>query len=432
MKKTVKRVLAVGLCLSLAAGLCGCTTYSNFKNAFFGDDGAAKERTVKIGVFEPITGQHKAEGNEEVMGIELAHELYPEVCGKKIELVYGDNKSDIYTGETAIQEMISANSLSVILGSYGETLTLIAGKYAKANNIPGIAISSTNPLVTTNNEYYFSATYSETRQGDALADFAFSSQKKLSAATVKVDSDDSATATVKRFTNRMKKLTQDNKSVVGSFTLPKDSSDYTQIIDGIREAGAEAVFLALSPSVASEFLKQAESKGLLSVLYLGTREWNNSELIKLLKSNPSFNVAFPTEQWQNTETETSDMFVRAYKAKYGENMEPSERTTVAFDAYCMALDAISRAYDSVLEQDPDKLMDAAATEAEGRAAKEAWQTAIDTGIPTGTQIRQALSETKDFKGASGIINYAGKNEATKSITVTHIAAGAERESYTVE
>ena len=247
-----------------------------------------------------------------------------------------------------------------------------------------------------------------------------------------MDSDDSATATVKRFTNRMKKLTQDNKCVAGSFTLPKDSSDYTQIIDEIKESGAETVFLAVSPSVATEFLKQAESKGLLSVLYLGTREWNNSELIKLLKSNPSFNAAFPTEQGQNTETETSDVFVRAYKAKYGENMEPSERTTVAFDAYCMALDAISRAYDSVLEQDPDKLMDEAATEAEGRAAKEAWQTAIDTGIPTGTQIRQALSETKDFKGASGIINYAGKNEATKSITVTHIAGGAESESYTVE
>lgn len=432
MKKTSKKLIAITMCLSLAIGLCGCTTYTNFKNAFFGDDSVAKERTIKIGVFEPTTGEHKAEGIEEVMGIELAHELYPAVIGKNVELVYGDNKSNLETAETVIQELISANSPSVILGSYGETMTLIAGKYAKSSNIPGIAISSTNPLVTTNNEYYFSATYSETRQGDALADFAFSSQGKALVASVKTDADDTATATIKRFTNRIKKLTGTSSSVVGGFTLPKDSSDYTSVIESIRESGAEAVFLALSPANAMEFLKQAETNGLVSVLYLGTRAWNDDDMLKFLKEHTMLEAAFPTEQSQSTETETSELFLEAFKAKYGEAAEPSERTALAFDAYCIALDAIERAYESVQGTDPDKLMEAAATEAEGRAAKEAWQTAIDTGIPTGTQIKQAISETKSFQGASGVINYAGKNEATKSITITHIALGAELEAYTVE
>lgn len=432
MKNTVKKVIAVSLCLSLVAGLCGCTTYNNFKNAFFGDSSVAKERTIKIGVFEPLTGEHKAEGNEEVMGIELAHELYPEVCGKKVELVYGDNKSDIYTGETAIQELISVNSPSVILGSYGETLTLIAGKYAKANNIPGIAISSTNPLVTTNNEYYFSATYTETKQGDALADFACTAQGKTRVAAVKVESDDTATATIKRFTNRVKKLTKDSSSVAGTFTLSKESSDYTEAIEKIRASGAEAVFLAVSPSIAVEFLKQAEAHQLFSVLYLGTRDWNDASLLEYLKEHAGFQAAFPTEQSRNTETAISDDFLRAFKGKYGDSEEPSERTAIAFDAYCIALDAIERAYKTVQETDPDTLIKEAATEAEGRAAKEAWQTAIDTGIPTGTHIRNAITEIEDFQGASGVINYAGKNEATKSITIVHIVRGTEQPSYTVE
>lgn len=432
MKRTSKKLIAAMMCLSLAAGLCGCTTYDNFKNAFFSDDAVAKERTIKIGVFEPMTGEHKSEGSEEVMGIELAHELYPTVIGKNVELVYGDNKSNLETAETAIQELISANAPSVILGSYGETMTLIAGKYAKSNNIPGIAISSTNPLVTTNNEYYFSATYSETRQGDALADFAFSSQGKTCVTTVKADADDTATATIKRFTNRIKKLTGTSASVARGFTLPKDSSDYSDVIESIRESGAEAVFLALSPSNATEFLKQAEEKGLTSVLYLGTRAWNDDDMLKFLKEHSKLNAAFPTEQSQSAETETSELFLAAFKVKYGEDAEPSERTAVAFDAYCMALNAIERAYEAVQATDPDKLMKETATEAEGRAAKEAWQTATDTGVPVGTQIRKALSETKDFQGASGVINYDGKNEATKSITITHIAFGSELEAYTVE
>ena len=239
MNRTVKKVLACAMTVSLAAGLCACTTYNNFKNAFFDDGKEAQERTIKIGVFEPLSGKNKTEGNEELMGIELAHDLYPTVCGKKVELVYGDNKSDIYTGETVIQELISANSPSVILGSYGETLTLIAGKYAKANNIPAITISSTNPLITTNNDYYFSATYSETRQGDALADFAYTSQKKIVAAAVKTEDDDTATATIKRFTNRFKKLSGQSNSVAGTFTVPKDSTDYSKTIDDIKASGAE-------------------------------------------------------------------------------------------------------------------------------------------------------------------------------------------------
>ena len=351
--------------VSLAAGLCACTTYNNFKNAFFEDGKEAQERTIKIGVFEPLSGKNKTEGNEELKGIELAHDLYPTVCGKKVELVYGDNKSDIYTGETVIQELISANSPSVILGSYGETLTLIAGKYAKANNIPAITISSTNPLITTNNDYYFSATYSETRQGDALADFAYTSQKKIVAAAIKTEDDDTATATIKRFTNRFKKLSGQSNSVAGTFTVPKDSTDYSKTIDDIKASGADTVFVTLSAENSIEFMKQAMDKKLMNVLFLGTRSWNDDKLIKYLKENDRIQAAFPTEQSQNAETEVSNEFIQAFKAKYGESEEPSARTAVAFDAYCLAIDAISRAYDAMQTMDPDKLTADAATERTG-------------------------------------------------------------------
>ena len=205
----MKKKFGVIICLILMVSLVtGCTTFNNFKNAFFSDNSAvnvAKERTIKIGVYEPLTGQYKANGEAEKIGIELAHELYPEVAGKKVELVYADNQSEMDVAETVIQELV-AQKPSVILGSYGETVTLVAGDAVKANNIPSISITSTNPLITVNNEYYFCATFAETRQGDAIADFVYTNQGKDKVATVKVTGDDTATATVKRFTNRMKKL----------------------------------------------------------------------------------------------------------------------------------------------------------------------------------------------------------------------------------
>lgn len=432
MNKCRKRILSLVLVVCLTAGLTGCTTYTNFKNAFFGTDTVAKEKTIKIGVFEPTSGSMKTQGKEEVMGIELAHDLYPTACGKTVELVYADNKSDMYEAEAAIQELISSSSPSMILGSYGETLSLIAGKYIEAANIPSITISSTNPLITANNPYYFSATYSEARQGDALADFAYLSQNKDMVATVKLENDDTATATIKRFTNRMKKLTENNRCVVGSFTLSTNSADYTETIEKIRESGATAVFLAVPPTVAKAFLTQAQEQKLPYMLFLGTRAWGDKDFLEFVKANKQLHIGYPAEQATNNETAMSQKFMEAFRTKYGEDAELSQRTVVAFDAYLLAVTAMDRAMQTVRDTDPDTIAQNSATDAEARAKKEAWQVARETGIPSGTQIKDALNGIDNFEGASGVINYKGKNEATKSVSISHIANGTELPAYVSE
>lgn len=432
MNKCRKRILSLVLVVCLTAGLTGCTTYTNFKNAFFGTDTVAKEKTIKIGVFEPTSGSMKTQGKEEVMGIELAHDLYPTACGKTVELVYADNKSDMYEAEAAIQELISSSSPSMILGSYGETLSLIAGKYIEAANIPSITISSTNPLITANNPYYFSATYSEARQGDALADFAYLSQNKDMVATVKLENDDTATATIKRFTNRMKKLTENNRCVVGSFTLSTTSADYTETIEKIRESGATAVFLAVPPIVAKDFLTQAQEQKLPYMLFLGTRSWGDKDFLEFVKANKQLHIGYPAEQATNNETAMSQKFMEAFRTKYGEDAELSQRTVVAFDAYLLAVTAMDRAMQTVRDTDPDTIAQNSATDAEARAKKEAWQAARETGIPSGTQIKDALNGIDNFEGASGVINYKGKNEATKSVSISHIANGTELPAYVSE
>ena len=432
MNKCRKRILSLVLVVCLTAGLTGCTTYTNYKNAFFGTDTVAKEKTIKIGVFEPTSGSMKTQGKEEVMGIELAHDLYPTACGKTVELVYADNKSDMYEAEAAIQELISSSSPSMILGSYGETLSLIAGKYIEAANIPSITISSTNPLITANNPYYFSATYSEARQGDALADFAYLSQNKDMVATVKLENDDTATATIKRFTNRMKKLTENNRCVVGSFTLSTTSADYTETIEKIRESGATAVFLAVPPTVAKEFLTQVQEQKLPYMLFLGTRAWGDKDFLEFVKANKQLHIGYPAEQATNNETAMSQKFMEAFRTKYGEDAELSQRTVVAFDAYLLAVTAMDRAMQAVRDTDPDTIAQNSATDAEARAKKEAWQVARETGIPSGTQIKDALNGIDNFEGASGVINYKGKNEATKSVSISHIANGTELPAYVSE
>ena len=84
MKKHFKKILCGTLVLALLLSMTGCTTYNNFRAAFFSEEQVAQVKTIKIGVYESMTGQNSAQGKEEVKGIELAHELYPTVLGMPV------------------------------------------------------------------------------------------------------------------------------------------------------------------------------------------------------------------------------------------------------------------------------------------------------------------------------------------------------------
>ena len=95
--------------------LAGCTTFDNFKEAFLQKE-KSKDVTIQIGIYEPQSGADSKTAEDEIKGIELAHEVYPNVGGKIVELVYSDNSSDMDAAETAIQDLIAKNP-EVILGS---------------------------------------------------------------------------------------------------------------------------------------------------------------------------------------------------------------------------------------------------------------------------------------------------------------------------
>ena len=424
MKKNLKKLVCCLLVFTLLSAMTGCTTYNNFKAAFFAGEAVASEPTIKIGVYESLTGQTASQGKAELLGIQLANELYPTVLGMKVELITADNQSNMYAAEPAIQELLSQKP-AVVLGSYGETVTLIASDYIKAASTPAITISSTNPLITSNNEFYFSATFNETRQGDALADFAYNGAGKTLVATVKQSKDDAATEIIKRFTNKIKKLTGDSKCVVATCNLAVDATDYTKYLDKIRNSGAQAVFLALQPSLAQNFLQQAADQGLTDVLWLGGRSWSDEKFLEFVKSHPELEIGYSSDFGQEITTDRSAEFLALYQSKFGEDAAPAENTAVAFDAYLLALEAIELAQAAVWETTEEDLMAKYETEASQKAAIEELVLAQETGVPSGRHIRMALSSIKKFEGASGTISFSGKNEATKTITVHHIAGGEE-------
>ena len=111
MKKVLALILALSMALALAAcggggetqetGNAGNTNTGTAENT----NTATGDNIIKIGVFEPLTGDSASGGNKEYLGMQYANSVTPtvEVGGVEytVQLVPSDNGSDTSKAITA-------------------------------------------------------------------------------------------------------------------------------------------------------------------------------------------------------------------------------------------------------------------------------------------------------------------------------------------
>ncbi len=139
--------------LLLAAAMAG----SAFMLASCGEGGTSGD-TIKIGVFEPASGDNGAGGKQETLGVQYANSKQNtiEIDGKtyNVELVMVDNESSNDKAPTAAQELISKGA-SIVLGSYGSGVSIAASDIFAKGGVAAVGITCTNPQVTEGNDHYF-------------------------------------------------------------------------------------------------------------------------------------------------------------------------------------------------------------------------------------------------------------------------------------
>ena len=159
----MKKILALVLALVMALGLVACGSK---------ESGGSDEKVVKIGVFEPQSGDNGAGGKQEILGMQYANSLIPtvEIGGEtyKVELVYADNASSNDKAPTAAQTLISSG-VSIVLGSYGSGVSIAAGDTFSAARVPAVGVTCTNPQVTSDCDVYFRICFLDPFQGTVLA-----------------------------------------------------------------------------------------------------------------------------------------------------------------------------------------------------------------------------------------------------------------------
>lgn len=394
----IYRITAAFLLIALSiATFSGCTTFDNFKTAFI-DKPEENTATILIGVYEPMTGVDSESSQAEIEGIELAHEMYPTVNGKFVQLEYADNASDIYAAETAIKELILKEP-AVILGSYGSVYSMVAGEYINEAQIPAIAITNTNPLVTSNNDYYFRVCYVDSNQGDILARYVLESKKETTAGVLLPEGDDAAMAMATAFTDRIKAETENEDAITVYEEYTPGDKDFSAQLGAVEKAGVKSVLLPGDNIDSINIIKQASDMG-LDVVFLGDKDWSSDEFQDLADgvatdANTAFVNFYAADEAVNEEAEK---FLKAYHEKYGENSVPEDAVALGYDSYIIALDAIDRADDDA----------------------------------TGEEIRDVLKEERSFQGASGTITFNTTGDPIKTAYISTWRDGELVSIYTVD
>ena len=394
----IRKIAAVAVTAVLTVTmLTGCTTFNNFKEAFL-QQKKSSDVTIQIGIYEPMSGADSDAAKAEIKGIELAHEVYPNIGGKIVELVYSDNSSDIDAAETAINNLISKKP-DVILGSYGSVYSMIAGKPINNAKIPAIAITNDNPLVTKNYPYYFRVCYVDSNQGDLLAKYVLEQKQETTAGVLIPNNDDVAMAMATTFVDRIEAETENEDAITAYETYKPGQKDFTKPLKAIQESGVKSVLLPGDSADSANIINQAADLG-MDVMFLGPTDWSSKEFRSELSSSVSkehlaFVNFFTADDTINQE---SEKFLEAYHEKYGKDKEPEDSVALGYDAYLIAINAINDAGND----------------------------------PSGKDIRKVLASAKEFQGASGNITFNTEGDPLRSAQISTWEGKKIVSTYTVE
>ena len=346
----MKKLISLSLVLTLLLALTACGGASTAPAPGSSAAPAPAANVVKIGVYEPASGDNGAGGKQETLGIQYANSLVNtvDIGGQeyKVELVIVDNESSNDKGPSAAASLVSAG-VSVALGSYGSGVSIAASDVFANANIPVIGITCTNPQVTEGNTHYFRICFLDPFQGTVLANFAVDNfQGKTAYALAKLG-DDYSVGLCYYFQQAFEAL--GGKVVYETF--PEGNSDFTPYITNAKNAGADVFFAPVSTEAAALIIEQANAQSLGMPIMAGDT-WDSNVILNAAKGTKS-DIYVTTFFDEGTTEPKGAEFVKGIKewlkanptslANNGGDDTIAAVSAMGFDAYFTALEAIKAA-----------------------------------------------------------------------------------------
>ena len=343
MKKFLALILALVMALGMVA--CGSKDSSSDADAQTGAE-TESEKVVKIGVFEPLTGDNGAGGKQEVLGMQYANYVQPtvDINGEtyQVELEIVDNRTSAENGPSAAAELVN-KGVSIVLGSYGSGVSMAGGTVFAEAGIPAIGVTCTNPQVTSDCDVYFRICFLDPFQGTVLANYAYKELGVTTAYLLGMLGSDYDQGLIYYFTQAFEAL----GGTVVSENFPEGNANFVSYINNAKAAGAGVIFCPVSINYAQLIVEAAAAQGFEGSI-LGSDTLDSNMVVEAAKGTdtklyvttfyqeggaPEFDAGI--KEWINSNADAL--------TNNGGNDMISAVTAMGYDAYFTALEAIKAA-----------------------------------------------------------------------------------------
>jgi branched-chain amino acid transport system substrate-binding protein len=347
--------------------------------------------TFKIGANLEMTGSVAAYGQMINEGVELIRDIVgTEVLGKQVEYVLVDNKSDKVEAANAATRLIDKEKVVAIIGPAISGSMLSAGPICEEKKIPQISATSTNPLVTQDKKYSFRATFIDSYQGLAAAQYAYVDLGAKSVAILSDIAQDYCVALGNFFKDAYEKL---GGEVLTVQHCKSGDQDFSAQLTTIMNLNPDVIYLPNYYTEIALICRQARDLGYEGKMLGG----DGSDAPELVDIGGDAVEGFYFTAHGDTEkalTEIGQKYFDAYRAKF--NKEPGVFGALAADCYIIILDAIKRANSF----EPEK-------------------------------VAAAIEDTKDLEVTTGKITIE-KGDALKPVVVKQVQGGKAKLLGTIE
>ena len=347
----MKKILALALALMMIFALCACgeSAAPAASSAPQGETAAPAEGAnpvVKIGVFEPQTGDNGAGGKQEILGMQYANYVQPtvEIGGQTydVQLEIVDNRTTAENGPSAAAELVN-RGVSVVLGSYGSGVSMAGGQVFSEAGVPAIGVTCTNPQVTSDCDVYYRICFLDPFQGTVLANYAYKVLGVEKAYTLAMLGSDYDQGLIYYFSEAFTALGGE----VVTEDFPEATANFVSYINNAKAAGAGVIFAPVSTNYAQLIIEAASAQGFEGEL-LGSDTWDNNMVVESAKGkdvnikittfyqeggNPEFDAGI--KEWMNANADAM--------TNNGGNDMVSAVTAMGYDAYFVALEALKAA-----------------------------------------------------------------------------------------
>jgi branched-chain amino acid transport system substrate-binding protein len=351
---------------------------------------------IVIGHVASMTGNEATFGDSTDKGIRLALDEQNKkggVKGKQLVLKTLDDQGKPEEAAVAATRLITQDKVNVLLGEVASSRSLAMAPVADSNQVPMISPTSTNPRVTKDGDktrpYVFRVCFIDPFQGTVMAKFAREKLKVQNVAVLRDVGNDYSVGLADFFAKKYQEL---GGKIVVDVSYKAGDQDFKAQLTAIKNKKPDAIYVPGYYTDVALISRQARELGMKQPL-MGGDGWDSAKLYEISKG--ALDGSYFSNHYSDEDpAPVIQEFVQKYKAAYGN--VPDALAVLGYDAARVAFDAIERAKDL-----------------------------------TGPSVREAIEQTKGFKGVSGTINIDKDHNAVKSAVVLGIQKNAAKYATTI-